>query len=182
MPKCHSCGYKNWFSIDEIKSDLFCKGCHTSFKCPVEAQWYYKLNELVKNTIMHQGVMPTILCLGQILNSSRNSFIYCPNLDPYKNERDKNEIDIICISDGQLIIGEVKNTARFTNNEILKMEEVAIKVRPDKFILYIVKEPFHRAKNLTENLEKKLKDYDIEVQFMHAPKNFNDPPYHLSPF
>jgi len=185
-PKCGGCGYKNWYSIDEVKSDLICKGCHTPFKFPVEEKWFYKLNELIRNTILHQGVMATLLCLGHIFHNSRLSFIYSPNLLLFKKYGDKTpdyELDIICISNGRFIIGEVKNSAKlFRKSDFTKMEDVAIKLRPDKVIMYAMKGPYDRVITLTKELKKKLQPFGIETEFIHASDRLEEPEFHANPF
>jgi hypothetical protein len=182
-PKCMKCGYRNWYSLEEISSIVICKGCHSSFFLPVESKWFYKLNELMKNTIIHQGVMPTLLCLGEVLNNSRSSFIYSPNLSLFKNRDDRAEtaeLDIVCISDGKFIIGEVKNSGSLFNpSEFAKMYELAKIIRPDKVLMYAFKAPYERAVELTKELKSNLSDYHIDVEFLHAPESIDDPQFNI---
>lgn len=185
-PTCRKCGYTNWYSIDEVKSHLICKGCHTPFKLPVEAKWFYKSNELIKNTILRQGVMATLLCLGQIFSNSHLSFIYSPNLLLFRKYEDRNpdcELDIVCISNGCFIIGEAKSSAKlFSESDFTRMEDIAIKIKPDKVIMYAMRGPYIRVKSLTLRLRKRLQPFGIETEFIHASQHIEQPIFRADPF
>ncbi len=185
-PRCHHCGFRNWYDLSEVKTDLVCKGCHARFKFPAESQWFYKLNELIKRTMLYQGVLATLMCLGHLLEDSRESFIFIPSICLFKeyDEQDPTaELDIVCISDGDFIIGEVKNSAKlFSIMDFNKIEEVAIKIRPDKIIIFAFEGPYDNAIRLTDNLKEKMKSYDIEVKFIRPWDYINEPSYHLHPF
>ncbi|MBC2717335.1 MAG: hypothetical protein HF978_18675 [Desulfobacteraceae bacterium] len=181
-PKCQYCGYKNWYNLNEINTELKCSGCHREFKFPVEIRWFYRVNELIKKTILFQGVMPTLLCLGQILDESKSSFIFLPNIELFKRNRSHSsfaELDIICVSDGHFIIGEVKNSAKlFNQSDFDKMEEIACMIRPDRIIFYAFEGPYERAIEHTEKLRRKLSSFGMDVIFlkprdyMIQPSNF----------
>jgi hypothetical protein len=185
-PKCHYCGFNNWFDLNEIQTELTCKGCHSKFTCPAEPKWFYKLNELIKGTIIHQGVMATLLCLGHLFEESRESFIFYPNIELFEKDKDKNpsaEIDLICISDGQFIIGEVKNSAKlFSKNDFDKIEKIALEIHPDKVIFYALEGPFEKVEQYTKDLQKKLSKFCIDVHFIKPRGDINSPSYHLNPF
>lgn len=182
-PKCRRCGYKNWYFVDEIAGTLICRGCSTQFRIPVEPRWFYKLNELVKNTMVTQGVIATLICLGQILNLSFLSFIYSPNLEltkTFDSEIPDAELDIVCVSDGKFIIGEAKNSAAlFGPAESKKIRDIAIEIRPDKVVIFALKGPYEKAEKHTEMLKSELKPYGIDVKFMHPPDSYFHPEYHV---
>ena len=166
-PSCPYCGFRNWYDLKDINTELICKGCHKEFKFPTEIGWYYRLNELIKRTIIFQGVMATLLCLGNILQFSRESFLFFPNIclfKDYENEESDVELDIICISDGNFIIGEVKNSAKlFYPSDFDKIGEVALKLRPDKIIIYAFEGPYKKVEELTNELNNKMKSYILRV-------------------
>lgn len=182
-PRCSFCGYTNWITLNEVSDQITCKGCHSKFDFPVEAEWYYHLNELVRKTILNQGIMATILCLGQLLSESRKSFIYVPNVNLYDKYRDENpdaELDIMCISDRKFIIGEVKNSAKLITQSVISgMEELARKLRPDRVVMYAFEGPHKKAIQLTQTLRERLEPFGIEVNYMQPPDYINDPTYHV---
>lgn len=185
-PKCRYCGFRNWFDLNEIKTELICKGCHTKFKFPAEIKWFYKSNELISRTILYQGVMATLMCLGHLLEESRESFIFIPSSCLFKEYDDQDslaEIDIICISDGNFIIGEVKNSAKlFSQADFNKIEKIALKIRPDKVVIYALEGPYENALKLTENLKAKISPYAIDVSFIKPSEHIKEPSYHIGPF
>jgi hypothetical protein len=182
-PRCSFCGYTNWVTLNEVSDQITCKGCHSKFAFPVEAKWFYYLNELIRKTMLNQGIMATILCLGQLLSYSRKSFIYIPNVNLYAKYEDENpsaEVDIMCISDGEFIISEVKNSAKlFTPSVISGMEELALKVRPDRVVMYAFEGPHENAIKLAQTLKEKLEPYGIKVDYMQPHDYINDPTYHI---
>jgi len=90
------------------------------------------------------------------------------------------ELDVVCVSDGKFIIGEVKNSGKlFKSSEFKRIQELAKVIRPDKIIMYALKPPYGHVTKLTEQLKSDLSYLHIDVEFMHAPNSFDDPVYHI---
>jgi len=82
---------------------------------PIESNFSYKLNDLIKNNIFQSKtqrdgnltVIRTLISLGS--KRSYYSFNYNSQLNLYDNHHSKkpaNEIDIVSLVDGKLVIGE----------------------------------------------------------------------------
>ena len=80
-----------------------------NWKQPSQPLIYYSLNE-----VFYQGLKSNMKCplltLNYLKKLSESCFIFSPELELYSKSDNKKEIeiDIICISDGELLIGETK--------------------------------------------------------------------------
>src|SRR5208282_5642855 len=112
--KCASCSDVSWFSIAEITHTFTCRRCgrnqqytKSSWKHPGEPSWFYKLDEIVYQALLNNSIAP-ILTLGALREKTKDSFLFCPELRIRAQGDEKHfmELDICCIPDGQLCIGE----------------------------------------------------------------------------
>ena len=114
--KCRLCRNTDWFSVGEISDHFKCKRCgldqiytrEHSLR-DAEPAWYYKLDELVLRA--HQnGFAVATLALDYLRRQSKESFLFTPELEVFLGNATKPciEMDICCIPDGVLTIGEAK--------------------------------------------------------------------------
>lgn len=172
-PRCPGCGMAKWYHIDDIGQQLTCHGCRVPFPLHPELTWHYRLNSLVHAAYVLHGITPVILVLGQLLNKSKISFLFSPNLnlrpapkDRLSEELKPTEVDIACIQDGKFIIGEVKQSInRFVEEDFDKMAEIAEKVKPDIVLFSCVdrQQPTRSINNHIEKIRSKLSPLEIDV-------------------
>jgi len=102
---------------NEIGQTFTCPRCRTnqqyvlsSWRYPSEPSWYYKLDEIVYQMLNQDGDIP-ILALDVMRAQSKDSFLYSPELAIRKKDTKKweMEIDICCIANGRMYIGEAKS-------------------------------------------------------------------------
>lgn len=120
--KCKSCSSSLWYSLNETQSILKCKGCSFQNNFKAELPISYKLNHLIKNTFgmrdkdgkySPHGNLTVVRTLIHLHTTSTN-FEYSPQLDIYKKYNDTRpitDLDIICMADGNLYIGEAKHNS-----------------------------------------------------------------------
>ena len=173
-PQCPNCGMTNWYHVDDIGQQLICQGCRIPFPFQPELAWQYKLNNLAHVAYAQHGTTPLILVLGQLLNESRDSFLYSPNLNLYDECQDTlsedldliAEVDIACIQDGKFIIGEIKQSiGLFSKKDFDDMAEIAKRVKPD-IVLFSCIDSQQPTKNITthiERIKKELCPLEIDV-------------------
>ena len=115
--QCHRCADVAWFSISDISQTFTCRRCGTtqfylkkSWRHSNEPAWFYKLDEIVYLTMLHNGDVP-LLTLDYLRRLSDESFFYCQELEirPEGAKKSFMEIDICCVSNGRLCIGEAKS-------------------------------------------------------------------------
>jgi hypothetical protein len=180
---CSFCGATFWYGLEELKEQIKCKGCRMLNQVPIEAEWSYKLNELLQNAISQHGVLPAIWALGYLLSSARESFLYLNGIEIYNNylfRRPDRELDLVCIVDGELIIGDIKtNSAEFSKEALDDLVAISKKVLPQKVIIFCLEDSNGQLKRKAEILEKELVPFKIQVMGRKPDSYFFEPVYHL---
>ena len=183
-PQCSNCGMTNWYHVDDIGQQLTCQGCRVSFSLDPELTWQYRLNSLIRAAYTEHGTTPLILVLGQLLDESRDSFLYSPNLnlfaEPKDNSSEKAEVDIACIQDGKFIIGEVKQSmSGFSEEDFDKTAEIAKRVKPDT-VLFSCIDSQQPNKNINTNIERIKKELcPLEIDVIWYELKFLDGTHHV---
>src|SRR6266702_647588 len=115
--QCENCSDAAWHSIADVDQTFTCRRCglnqvykHQHWKMPNEPLWYYKLDEMVYLMMKNNGHVP-LLTLNKLRLSSKESFLFCHELRIFPQEGHKAflEMDICCIANGKLCIGEAKS-------------------------------------------------------------------------
>jgi hypothetical protein len=123
--QCNRCADLEWFDITEISQKFTCRRCGTtqnytaqSGRHPHEPSWFYKLDEIVYQMIAHNGEV-TLMSLHALERRSVGSFLFAPELGIKEKGSKKPfmEIDICCVMDGQLMIGEAKSVDTLKTSE-----------------------------------------------------------------
>ena len=187
-PQCPKCGMTNWYHVDDIVQQLVCQGCRFPFPLHPELTWQYRLNNLAHVAYAQHGTTPLILALGQLLDESRNSFFYSPNLSLFAVPQDESsedlkliaEIDIACIQDGKFIIGEVKQSmSLFSKKDFNDMAEIAKRVKPD-IILFSCIDKQQPTKNITNHIERIKKELcQLEIDVIWYELKYLDNTHHV---
>lgn len=114
--QCNKCSCSAWYDNDTIGQDFECARCRArqmilkeNWKHPDEPSWYYSLAETVHQFYYNNGHI-TLLALRHIKGNSRN-FQYLPEMELHElsDNGKKFEIDIACVKDGYIYLGEAKN-------------------------------------------------------------------------
>lgn len=172
--KCKTCSSNFWYHINEVKESLTCKGCFNEFSLPVETNFYYKLNDLIKNNIFQSkdqrdGNLTVVRTLASLRKRSRSDFFYLPQIDlikDYRTPKPFTDLDIVCIIDGKIFIGEAKHnsTAFFDKNSEYQtcldtLFAIALEILPDTIVLSC----YDNANNYLNKAQKTLmgKFYDM---------------------
>ena len=117
--KCQSCRNTSWFPLADLTDQFRCKRCrreqnilYDSALQKTEPVWHYALDEIVYQGLRNDMVVP-ILALDHFRRNSR-SFQFADELEIRQigSEKPFIEIDLCCIVDGRLTIGEAKTTSR----------------------------------------------------------------------
>lgn len=137
--QCNDCRNSEWYALDEMEASFICKRCgskqlikHRNLHGAKEPQWFYKLDEVVYQGVVSNMHVP-LLTLYRLKKNSK-SFLYIPESDVIKGD-DKIELDVCCIVDGRIIIGEAKKDA-IRQRDITKYSDIAktLKRYPDEVI------------------------------------------------
>ncbi|MDD5135341.1 MAG: hypothetical protein PHP01_08025, partial [Phycisphaerae bacterium] len=180
-PYCPLCGSPNWYKIDEAKQHLECKGCAYKFSLRPEEDYYYRLNSRIQAACTKHGLVPVTIVLGELLGSSKTSFIYMPSLDVFKKRGGEvfSDLDIVCIQDGKFIIGEIKmNQKLFKKADFDRMLEIAKIIRPDKVIFSSLERKLTtKVKDFIASIKPQMNELGVEVSWHQiAPYDFDPSP------
>lgn len=181
--KCNRCGTFQWYSIDKLNSKFKCPNCDENISILAEQQWRYKLNTIV-STAYRNDIVPVALALNQLLRTASQSFMFTPSRELYLNNNDKNpftDLDIICIVDGEFIIGEVKKSqSNFKSGDFEKLVHIAKILKPDKVVLSALDITSENKviKTLSDGFNKmyeELKKHNIKTEIIE----YQTPPFGL---
>lgn len=143
--QCSRCRRAAWYDIGEVSREFQCKRCdlvqlfsQQRWKLPLEEpRWYYRLVETVYLFYESHSYL-TALALDKLRQQSKEGFHYVCESDikNFPEQGKKNEIDILAISDGKLILGECKDCEP-EPNDLKKYQSLLsqLKIKPDRFVL-----------------------------------------------
>jgi len=172
-PPCPRCGYKIWYPINEVSQRIACKGCNNIFPLDAEEAWHYRLNSLLRVGVSDHGLTPVLLVLGQLMHDAHSSFIYFPSSELFtKSSGDQGlhlfgEIDLLCIQDGDFIIGEIKQSINgFKQSDFDKIEKIAKLIKPDKILFSSMdNKPNTFVSRGISKLTQSLQELEIKVEW-----------------
>ncbi len=144
--RCKNCGSVLWYSLSELNSVMSCKGCFHDVRLKIESKEYYKLNDTVRNSLISNSgsskdTHGNLTVLHTLLSKqihSKKSFYCLPSQDFYEYESVNpiSDIDIICVCDGILTVGEAKNSVKeFTQKVADNLVYLGNNIQPDELIL-----------------------------------------------
>jgi putative transposase len=163
---CPRCQLSNWYHVDELRQEIVCVGCGSKHALQTEEKWSYSLNSLAQ-TGVSQGVLGVLHALTDLASHAHTFFAFSPSLELFKNGANKpwHEVDVICVANGDYIIGEVKEG--FVQKEAFdELAEVAEALRPQRAIIFL---PLEYASKQPTDLAKWLK----EIQTRLAPRGIS---------
>lgn len=144
---CDRCRLSSWYSLDVLTTEFKCGRCsfrqqftRRHWKQPFEAHWYYRLAETIYQFYLHNSDL-TVQALYKLKTESKYAFHYVPeiNLLGFPRTGKKKELDIACIVDGKIILGEAKSgraSQALSPDDVLKFEQLNARLgkRPDSVV------------------------------------------------
>lgn len=171
--KCQYCRTADWFSVRDLAEDFVCKRCgrrqtilsQQALKQP-EPVWYYKLDEIAFQGLRNDMHVPLLTL--DYLRRKNPRFAYVDEIELWKPGADRPfiEIDLCCICEGTLTIGEAKTTERIEGGgkrerrSLAKYKETALLLGAGRFVLATSK--VWAAETLA-SVTATFTDTDIEV-------------------
>jgi hypothetical protein len=129
--QCTHCRASDWYGIEELDQHFVCRRCRhpqtilqRNWKRGNEPAWFYKLDEVIYQGLSNNMVLP-LLTIVNLMKNSKKSFLYTPELECRKDKdsvKPDREVDICCIQDGRIIIGEcsITNISKELVNKLSK--------------------------------------------------------------
>ena len=137
---CSSCGYENWRSIAECDLIMNCEICNRVSQFSPTSGWSYRLNSFISDAIREHGVLAQVSVLGKIARDvPHEPFYFSPPVKLFPADDDDaapEELDLLCIRSGELIVGEVKTRSNaFTPDDITKLAAAAKRLNASLAVL-----------------------------------------------
>lgn len=142
--QCSRCRLSAWYGIEAVSKTFKCNRCGLdqtysikNWKSPAEPGWYYHLAETVYLFYQSNSHI-TALSLDKLRQESKVAFHYICETDIINvlGENKKRELDILAISDGNIIIGECKNTKPKTSDVTTYATLLSkLTIEPSQFVI-----------------------------------------------
>src|SRR5262249_45306698 len=144
---CDFCRNADWFALGDVDDGFTCKRCRRSQAIlsrhglqEPEPKWYYQLDEIAYQGLRNDMHVP-ILALDHLRRNS-NACLYADELEIWEASalQPLMEIDICCVADGLLTIGEAKITDRIEGGgakekrSLEKYKDAALKLNARRFV------------------------------------------------
>jgi hypothetical protein len=129
--ECPVCSLKNWFSLEEAREFVECKGCAENFQLSLnDAEFVFKPNELAAQLVQEGGlaVITTALLLRKISLASSSYLQFGGDL--FQNGSNKNfaEVDLFWLTESGLVISECKSFFFSSNRATGSDQEIEEKI------------------------------------------------------
>jgi hypothetical protein len=173
--KCQHCRRADWFAFRDLTDAFTCKRCHREqvftqqhWLYPKQPNVYYQLDELVYQGLYHNMQVP-LLALDWLRRRSRHSFLFVPELQYRETDNTayRSEVDLNCVVDGMLTLGEAKKDNRLGDTQknesavIEKYLELAKKLVPKQIVFATSGEEWHA--NTLRNLRRAFENQHYRV-------------------
>jgi hypothetical protein len=153
---------------------MLCKGCLGEVGLPPESVMYYRLNDVVKNCLISDsgskndthGNLTVLLTLLWKYRESERGFYYLPPQNYYCTDPKNpvSDIDILCVSDGNLCIGEAKNSVdKFDNKVIDQLIFLGRTIKPNEIILAFKEGDISKLDKTIKKIKEGINDKNCRV-------------------
>lgn len=172
--KCEFCASQNWYRVDDLKSKLRCEKCYENFPLLSNPTWSFHLNSLLIEGFKRHGSIAVVQALYLLQSGAMGkTFVYLPSQNIHKEpswdgSNPFAELDLMVLVDKKFAIAEVKSRLDgFTVDDLTKLEEVAVELKPHYVLLLA---PYEEARTLQSEvrtkfneMKKKLETHDIKT-------------------
>ena len=144
---CTSCSYKSWYPAEHVGQTFECSRCFQTQVYNANPLWLYKLPEVVFQGFEDNMQVP-LLALNYLRRASKHSFEWVPDSNIYTQQNDRKayrNLDILCISDGKLYIGEAKSNDSIEAEQFSFYEQVCKSVAIDGIVFATSQKQWNRG-------------------------------------
>ena len=136
--RCPRCRLLHWFKAAALQQSDSCPGCGSAMLLLPETAWTYQLNPLVRHCV-NSRALAVWQALAELAHRP-TSFFYAPSSElafaqPINGGLIK-ELDVLSVTDGELLIGEVKD-GDVEAADFDKFATIAKVIRPDRAAMFV---------------------------------------------
>lgn len=147
--QCSRCRLAAWYHVGRVGDEFTCSRCgltqpysHKNWKSPAEPRWYYRLAETVY-LFYESSSHLTALALDKLRSEAPEAFHYISEttINNLAINNSKKEIDVLAISNGNIILGECKDCA-VVARDVRKYLTIfsRLNIQPYQFLLVTTEE------------------------------------------
>lgn len=143
---CRECRHRNWVGVEALKDVMSCEVCGREHQLPVDVALDFRMNEFFAACLREHDTITVAWAIGAMRQQAKHSFMFAPQTALYRDypenqgQRIDREVDLLCILDGRLVIGEVKAGAELiTKSDIMDLAALAQDLGADVAVLAAVK-------------------------------------------
>lgn len=169
--QCSRCRLSAWYDVSAVGNEFVCTRCglhqpysHKNWKSPAEPRWYYRLAETVHLFYKNSSHL-TVLALDKLRQEAPDGFHYISEtniLNP-NSSKPKQEIDVLAIVRGEIILGECKDCPVIAS-DIRKYLTIfsQLNIKPSQFLLVTTE------KDVTPAVRAELSKFKSHRVFVRA--------------
>jgi hypothetical protein len=143
---CRECRHRNWVGVEALKDMMSCDVCGREHQLPIDVALDFRMNEFFATCLREHDTISVAWAISALRQQAKHSFMFAPQTALYRDypenqgQRIDREVDILCIMDGRLVIGEVKASSELiTKSDITDLAAVAQELGADLAVLAAVK-------------------------------------------
>jgi hypothetical protein len=183
---CNRCAYRNWTALDELTMTLKCHVCHEGRNTPIDLKFDFRLSDFLATCIREHDTLSLIWALGKLQSQTMcSSFIFAPQTELFRQYPDDEnaladrEIDIFCIINGKVVVGEVKaSVAAISEKELNNLIAVATEVQADLIFIGAINGDA-RTFNAKVDALRRMAEGSVEVYGALGNRKETDPEWDL---
>jgi hypothetical protein len=144
---CHECSFRSWYPAEHIKQTFECARCFHTQIYNSNPLWLYKLPEVIFQGFEDNMQVP-ILTLDYFKRKSQHYFEWVPDSNVYQHANDEKalgNIDLLCLCDGKLYIGEAKSNDEIGAEQFSFYEQICRQVAIDGVVFATSQPDWNRA-------------------------------------
>ena len=111
---CLSCDKSYWVSHLDITKPIFCPGCDNLIHLKDKMDIGYELNELVRLSVVEEGITPVLLTARFLKNLTNHGYIWYPGAKVQFDKQDT-DLDLLACCDASFVTGECKSLSGSTS-------------------------------------------------------------------
>jgi len=163
--KCEECNFHTWYPIEMVGDNFICLRCQIQNKRPHNAEIQYRLQESFYQAHWENMMVP-ILTLDMLKSYiTRESFIFSLPVYTKPLEVNSPEIDLIVISDGEIVVAECKKPNKLEEGVFTLYSEIARHILAHRILFSTI-----TRKNTCENNDCKE---CVKLGVFHADEIFS---------
>ncbi len=146
--RCEHCQTRQWYPLEDVGQDYRCSACLRVNQTPYSPEQSYRLAPLAHRAL-HENQLVPLAALALLAGEAKRDFLWVPELrleDPVAAGLPETDLDISCVRDGDLILGEAAREGGFSTTDVRKLKSLARLLRPAE-IVFAVMRPKLRPKD-----------------------------------